>query len=252
VRILKLIGLGAGHPDHITVQAIKALATVDVVFMTDKGAETAELQQTRRNVCAEYMKRKPYRIVEIADPPRERRPPDYRATVDAWHEQRTEAYEAALGRHLADGECGAFLIWGDPSLYDSAMRIVDRVLARGVVHFEYEIIPGISSVQALCARHRIPLNEIGAAVHVTTGRRLGEEPLPDGANVLVMLDGECTFRKLPAAQFDIYWGAYLGMPDETLICGPLAQVGPRIEATRAEARRNKGWIMDTYLLRRRT
>ncbi|NUR99455.1 MAG: precorrin-6A synthase (deacetylating), partial [Kribbellaceae bacterium] len=44
--------------------------------------------------------------------------------------------------------------------------------------------------------------------------------------------------------------AYLGTPDELLISGPLHEVAPEIEKLRAEARERKGWIMDTYLLRR--
>ena len=48
----------------------------------------------------------------------------------------------------------------------------------------------------------------------------------------------------------IWWGAYLGTPDEILLSGPLAEVGPEIERVRAEARARKGWMFDTYLLRR--
>jgi len=48
----------------------------------------------------------------------------------------------------------------------------------------------------------------------------------------------------------IYWGAYLGTEDEVLIAGPLQAVKARILAVREQERRRKGWIMDTYLLRR--
>jgi precorrin-6A synthase len=47
-----------------------------------------------------------------------------------------------------EDECGAFLVWGDPSLYDSTLRIIDQLIARGAVTFEYEVIPGISAIQA--------------------------------------------------------------------------------------------------------
>jgi precorrin-6A synthase len=46
-------------------------------------------------------------------------------------------------------------------------------------------------------------------------------------------------------------GAYLGTPDEITLSGPLGEVGELIRLTRDRARANKGWIMDTYLLRRR-
>jgi len=48
----------------------------------------------------------------------------------------------------------------------------------------------------------------------------------------------------------IWWGAYVGTPDEILVSGDLAEVGDRIQELRAAARARKGWIMDTYLLRR--
>jgi precorrin-6A synthase len=51
-------------------------------------------------------------------------------------------------------------------------------------------------------------------------------------------------------QLTIYWGAYLGTADELLIAGPLQQVKAQILDVREQARRRKGWIMDTYLLRR--
>ena len=50
----------------------------------------------------------------------------------------------------------------------------------------------------------------------------------------------------------IWWGAYLGMANQILDAGPLAEAGPRIRARRAAARAAHGWIMDVYLLRRGT
>ena len=66
-----------------------------------------------------------------------------------------------------------------------------------------------------------------------------------------MLDASCAFRRIPAAGVEIFWGAYLGTDDELLVAGPLESVADEIERVRAEARERKGWIMDTYLLRRR-
>ncbi|MET8053354.1 hypothetical protein ABZU75_37780 [Streptosporangium sp. NPDC005286] len=64
-----------------------------------------------------------------------------------------------------------------------------------------------------------------------------------------MLDAHCAFAEL-GEEFHIYWGAYLGTPDEILVAGPVPEVADRIGELRAEARERKGWIMDTYLLRR--
>jgi len=251
MRRLMLIGIGAGNPDYITVQAINALRQVDVVFVTDKGEETADLLKARRDVCERYMQAKPYRIVEIQDPKRDRRPDAYHAAVAGWHEKRASLYEQVIRDQLSENEVGAFLVWGDPSLYDSTLRIIDKVAALNTVEFECEIIPGITSIQALAARHRISLNEIGEPIHITTGRRLSDESPAIGTNVLVMLDGACAFKSLAQQDIDIFWGAYLGTPDEILLAGKLSELSGQIERARASSRNQKGWIMDTYLLRKR-
>jgi precorrin-6A synthase len=250
VRTLKLIGIGAGNPDYITLQAVNALQKVDVVFITDKGQETADLMRARREVCERHMQSRPYRTVELQDPVRDRSA-SYLPAVAAWHEARTALYEQGIREHLADGECGAFLVWGDPSLYDSTLRIIDQVAARRAVQFDFEVIPGISSVQALAARHKISLNRIGEPVHFTTGRRLIEDELPTRGDVVVLLDGQCAFKTLADEDIDIFWGAYLGTPDEILLSGKLSELRQQIEDLRLQARQRKGWIMDTYLLRRR-
>jgi precorrin-6A synthase len=155
-----------------------------------------------------------------------------------------------ITQELADDGCGAFLVWGDPSLYDGTIRIVEQLIDRGTVAFEYEVIPGISSLHALTARHRIPLNRIGEPIHITPGRLLADGMPAGQDNVVVMLDGDCAFRNVTDDDVEIYWGAYLGTPDELLISGPVTAVAAQIELVRAQARERKGWVMDTYLLRR--
>ena len=246
MRKLSIIGIGAGNPDHITIQAIKALGSVDVVFLIGKGDDKQDLAQLRKDICARYIT-KPYRIVEAQDPERDRAPANYEAAVTDWHVLRAAIYERMIREELADGQHGAFLVWGDPSLYDSTLRIVDQVAAMKTVMFELDVIPGITSVQALAARHKIALNRIGGPIHITTGRLLAKGMPAD--DVVVMLDGDCAFKNVKDAGVDIYWGAYVGTADEILISGTLRERGPEIEKIRSDARARHGWIMDTYLLR---
>jgi precorrin-6A synthase len=251
MRKVFIIGIGAGNPDYITVQAIKTLNKVDVFFVIDKGADKDELNQLRREICDRHIKDKSYRTVEMKDPSRDRKASAYEPAVRAWHEQRAAAYERLIGEELNENECGAFLVWGDPSLYDSTLRIIDQIVAKGTLAFEYEVIPGISVIQALTARHKIALNRIGRSIHITTGRKIAEG-LPDTIDdVVVMLDGDCSFRHVDASNVDIYWGAYVGTEDEILVAGNLAELTQNIERLRTDARTRKGWIMDTYLLRKR-
>lgn len=250
MRKVFVIGIGAGNPDYVTVQAINALNEVDVFFIMDKGQDKADLVRLRKEICERYIKEKSYRTVEILDPPRDRAPSSYEPAVRAWHEQRVGIYEKLIGEKLGDEECGAFLVWGDPSLYDSTLRIIDRIIARKTVAFEYEVIPGISAIQALAAKHRIALNRIGRSIHITTGRKIAEGMPHDIDDVVVMLDADCSFKAIGDPDIDIFWGAYIGTSDEILVAGKLHERMNDIERIRSEAKARKGWIMDTYLLRR--
>ena len=249
MRRLLLIGVGTGDPSFVTMQAIAALNAADVFFVFDKGEEKAELVAVRKAICDRYVTRD-YRLVAIANPPREEEG-GYREGVDAWHEARAALLREALAEYVPDGGCGAFLVWGDPAIYDSTLRVVNRALAGSVLQAEIEIIPGISSVQILAARHKIGLNEIGAPVHITTGRQLKAHGLPEpGVSVVVMLDGDLACRDFLGQGLTIYWGAALGSADEVLVAGPLDDVIGDINAARARLKVAHGWVMDTYLLRR--
>lgn len=248
MRHVHVIGIGTGNPEHLTIQGIRALNATDTVFALDKGEAKAGLIGLRRQICDRYIEGRSYRFVEAADPERDRRPADYGVAVDDWHAARAALYEGLIAEHLGEDGCGAFLVWGDPSLYDSTLRILDRVLARGRVAFTHDVIPGITSVQALAAAHRIPLHRIGEPVRITPGRRLREGLVSEAATV-VMLDGDPRFDGLDP-DLTIHWGAYLGTPDEILVAGRLGDVADEIRRVRAEARARHGWIMDIYLLLR--
>jgi precorrin-6A synthase len=249
-RIL-IIGIGAGNPDYLTIQAVNALNQADVFFVMDKGVVKEKLVALRKEIIERYATARRYRVVEATSPERQREGIEYEHAVAALNRDKQEVFERLIGQELADGECGAFLVWGDPSLYDSTMRIVGEIALSGRHAFEYEVIPGISSVQALAAKHRIALNTIGQPVEITTGRRLAQG-FPDKVDsAVVMLDAQNAFRDVIDEDLDIYWGAYVGTPDEILVAGKLQDVADEIERVRAAARQQHGWIMDTYLLKRR-
>ena len=240
---IHVIGIGVGDPDYLTVQAIDALNDTEVFFAMDKGEAKSDLVALRRQICARFIRKPGYRFVELPDAQRSQ-DGDYRAAVSDWHAARARIWATAIATELGSDGVGAFLAWGDPSLYDSTLRILEAVAAE--IDLTYDVIPGITAVQALTARHRIPLNDVGEPVLITTGRQLRAQGLSGSA--VVMLDGDCSFRGCPA-DTRIWWGAYLGTEDELLVSGTVGEVGTRIAALRADARARHGWIMDTYLLR---
>jgi precorrin-6A synthase len=248
-RIL-VIGIGTGAQEQITHEAIGALNSADVVFVLDKGEQKADLTRLRRDICDRFVNNSTLRWVEVSSPVRDASAPSYKESVHAWHAAKAQIFGALIRDELKDGECGAILAWGDPSIYDSTIRILhDLAALSGSPEFELEIVPGISSIQVLAARHKISLSAIGEPVLITTGRKLSEG-IPDGiGTIVVMLDGGAGLDAIAGKDLQIYWGAYLGGEDEILISGNVRDVLDEIKRTRAARRAAKGWIMDTYLLR---
>ncbi|KDD71052.1 precorrin 6A synthase [Pseudomonas mandelii PD30] len=250
MKKLLVIGIGAGNPDYITMQAVKALNLVDVFFLMDKGQSKDKLIDLRREICERYITDRDYRFVEAHSPERERGDVDYKASVEDLNLAKQQTFERLISEEMTDDQCAGFLVWGDPALYDSTIRILQAILASGRCVFEFEVIPGITSVQALAAQHKVPLNRIGRSIEITTGRRLAAGQVSDADSLVVMLDAEDSYHQVADQETEIYWGAYLGTPDEILISGKLKDVADEIERVRKAARLENGWIMDTYLLRK--
>lgn len=246
---LSLIGMGAGHADHITRQGVAALNQANLVLVPSKGPDKADLAELRLSLCRELVTPGRTRVAVFDMPVREGAETGYHGAVDRWHDAIALAWFDTIARHLPEGGRVALLVWGDPSLYDSTLRIAQRLAKR--VSLTTTVVPGITALQALTAAHAIALNDINAPVLITTGRQLRDHGWPAAADtVAVMLDGQCAFQTLPAAGLQIWWGAYLGMPQQRLVSGELALVGPTILREREQARARHGWVMDTYLLKR--
>lgn len=234
--------MGAGSPSHFTQQAIAALQGADAVIALDKGEAKSDLLGLRQQLLAEHAPNVP--LVTVQDPPRDRDPEDYRAEVRRWHAARAELIRSAIADHVPEGGTAAFLVWGDPSLYDSTLCILERVGGLDV-----RVVPGITAVQVLCAEHAILLNRIGEAIHITTGRKLAETAPADRRNCVVMLDGGAAWQDVATEHTYIWWGAYLGRPEQVLSRGYVHEIGAELAELKAKLRADHGWIMDTYLLR---
>jgi len=246
---LSLIGIGCGDPEQLTLAAIRALRAADLVLIPRKGTDKSDLAELRRAICTQVLNSDTPRLVEFNLPQRDAGRDDYRGGVDAWHDAVAATWSRQIAAHLGQQGRVALLIWGDPSLYDSSLRIARRLDPVP----EIEVVPGVTSIQALCAAHRLPLNDIGEPFLVTTGRRLREGGWPSGVDtVVVMLDGGAAFQSLDPRAVRIWWGAYLGMPDQIIMAGSLAEVGGQIVEIRRAARDSHGWIMDSYILKRAT
>jgi precorrin-6A synthase len=249
MKKILVIGIGAGNPDYITIQAVKALNQVDVFFLMDKGADKAKLNALRKEICERFIQGTKYRFVDATIPERTQDATDYLSSVRDLNREKGELFARLISEEMKDDECGAFLVWGDPGLYDSTIRIVGTLVESGGYELDFEVIPGISSIQALAARHKTTLTRIGRSVEITTGRRIAGGFPNNVDSVVVMLDSEGAYKRFTDQVISIYWGAYIGTPDEILVAGKLRDVADDIDRIRTEARKANGWIMDSYLMR---
>jgi precorrin-6A synthase len=234
---IRIIGLGSGHPDQHTSEAAQAITKLDYVIAAAKGDDDP-LLGVRRQLCDRYG----VELVAVPDPERDRQDPaDYDGAVKDWHAARVAAYAEVIDRR--PGQIG-FLVWGDPSLYDSTIRVVEAL------GHPYDVIPGLSAPQLLAAAHGIVLHPIGRPVLITTGRRLPTDLAAGHDNLVVMLDGNLACLELDRPEdWEIWWGANLATDSQRLVHGRLDEVSETLRAER-EVAAGAGWVMDTYLLRR--
>lgn len=245
---LHLIGIGTGSPNQLTQAAIGAMNAADVILLPRKGRDKADLIEVRRALC-DVVLTGATRVVEFDMPVRDSGAV-YRDAVDEWHAAIATVWASQININLPHGGTLALLVWGDPSLYDSTLRIADRLRASGL-NLRVHVTPGITSLQALTAAHAIPVNALAAPVLITTGRELRRLGWPDAASsVAVMLDAGSAFEVLDPGGIQIWWGAYLGMAQQMLMAGALASIGRQIADQRAALRAQHGWIMDIYLMRK--
>ena len=241
-RRVRVIGIGMG-PQHLTPEAVAALASVEVVIAFEKGTHDP-LLAVRRAICAEHG----VPLVVVPDAERDRREghdeASYAAAVAAWHAARVERWHGALEAH--PGDVG-LLVWGDPGFYDSTLRLLDAHGER--VPLEVEVVPGISSLSLLAARHRLVLHDVARPLHVTTARRLPEAIVQGQRNVVVMLNRRIELAGLGVDDWSIWWAANLGAPGEQAVRGRVVDVLGRVAAARERAAEVDGWVMDLYLLR---
>ncbi len=239
-----LIGMGTGNPEHLTMEGIKTLKKMDLILLPKKNKQKKELLNIRKHICKTILKKKT--IIKEYNIPSRRQKKNYKESVNIWHQKISENIFKIIKKNHSEKNKLGFLIWGDPALYDSTLRIISNLK----IKYKLKIISGISSIQALTSAHSISLNEIGESVLVTTGRKLKGEMFKNSKSVLVFLDGEYSFKFLDLKHYYIWWGAYLGMKKQILIKGRLSEVYKKIISRKKKAQTVNGWIMDTYLLKK--
>ena len=106
---LWLIGIGTGNPEHVTLEARRALREAGTILVPRKGPGKDDLAGLRHRILRDA--RAEGRVVEFDYPVRDEALP-YRERVIAWHDEIARRWVEAVGD--AEGSI-ALLVWGDPS-----------------------------------------------------------------------------------------------------------------------------------------
>lgn len=246
----RVIGIGLGHPGHLTLDAVRALGTVDVFLVWREDESRTGLAAARDRILDELLPAAhAHRVVEVTHPTgragREGNP----AAYGPWGGWRVDACAEVLATLAPHEATIGFPVWGDPTLSDETIGVVAALAER--FEAEVDVVPGVGAPQLLAARHGISLNPTGGPVHLTSGPRIVAEYDPALGDVVVLLDDRLRCLELAPLHPDlqIYWGAHLGTTDEVLVSGRLADVVDELRAARARAHEARGWVVDAYLLR---
>jgi uroporphyrin-III C-methyltransferase/precorrin-2 dehydrogenase/sirohydrochlorin ferrochelatase len=188
-RVL-LVGAGPGDPELLTLKAIRALKSADVILY-DRLAGARVLEHARREAV----------LVPVGK-------------SKGSHSVPQEEIEALMIEHARAGKIVVRLKGGDPLVFGRAGEEIAALRAAGV---EVEIIPGITASLAAAASLRIPLThrDISHSVTFLSGQEAGgEEPrfahldfaaLKPEQNTLVVYMGVATAGLIAARLLAAGW-----------------------------------------------
>lgn len=237
-----IIGIGPGHPDQITVQAVKALNAHRVILIPVKvGTTTGD---TRREIARRHLvDPSAHDLREVPMPKVSDRPAgEYTAAVGTFRDRQAQAFADALDAVEADEV--AILAWGCPTLFDGTIEGV-----RAYPGVELTVLPGVTSVSALAAAHGVVQTNIGQSVLITTGRQLKSGLPTEHGTIADMVDAQGHVWTQDGPEWTAYWGAFVGLEQQALDHGPLEEVRERIQAKRAALAEEHGWLFDIALLK---
>jgi precorrin-2/cobalt-factor-2 C20-methyltransferase len=140
------VGTGPGDPDLLTIKAVRAIESADVVAYFAKQGNASNA----RNIVADLLttqieEQLGYPVTTEID----RRHDDYKAATNGFYAEAA----ARVAAHLDAGRTVAVLSEGDPLFYGSYMHIHVRLASR----YDTEVIPGITAMSGCWSQAGLPL-----------------------------------------------------------------------------------------------
>ena len=141
------VGVGPGDPELLTLKAVRALASADVVAHFAKAGNPSNA----RAIAASYLQAKTLEL-PLLYPVTTEQPTDdvaYRGAIERFFNESA----TAIAAHLEAGRVVAVLSEGDPLFFGSYMHIHIRLMNR----FRTEVIPGITAMSGCWSAAGLPI-----------------------------------------------------------------------------------------------
>ncbi|MCQ2195391.1 MAG: uroporphyrinogen-III C-methyltransferase [Paludibacteraceae bacterium] len=162
-----LVGFGPGDPDLLTIKGYKALEHADVIFYDDLTNESFLNQFKAEKI--------------------------YVGKRSGKHSHHQDDINELLYQSAIQGNDVVRLKGGDPMLFSHGREEVDFLRSRMV---DVEIVPGISSGNALASLLQIPLTHRGVARSVAMVLGHSDEPQTPDADTLLYYMGGSSISKI--------------------------------------------------------
>jgi precorrin-2/cobalt-factor-2 C20-methyltransferase len=170
----KLIGVGTGpgDPDLLTIKAVKAIKSADVLAWFAKEGKRGNGRGIVEGLVPETTIELPLYYPVTTEIHRAK--PEYVHQVTSFYEAST----TAIAEHLSAGRTVAVLSEGDPLFYGSYMHLHVRLANR----FPTEVIPGVTAMSGCWSQVGVPIVQGDDVLSVLPGtmdedqlvRRLGD------------------------------------------------------------------------------
>jgi precorrin-2/cobalt-factor-2 C20-methyltransferase len=148
------IGVGPGDPELITIKAVEALKSVDVICVPKSHARKPSMALNMvKQILAE--REKPAEILELVFP----------MTKNELNNRKLWVENATIVASKAKKANVAFITLGDPMLYSTFLYLYECV-KETYPEIELEMIPGVTSVTAAAASSKLPLAEKDEVVSI--------------------------------------------------------------------------------------
>jgi len=199
MKTLYGVGVGPGDPELLTVKAIRVIQAADYVFVPRSKPEEVGMAEA---IVSEYLEGKT--LIYLHFPMGPDNSELYRETAKI------------IDQTLLDGESGAFITIGDPTIYSTFTYVMFEAQTRRMV---VEIVPGISSFSAAAAALSLPITIKDESFYLADGH-VDEEVLQRVQSVCVLKprkENAETLKKFETHDFDYNYIKRCSLPEQEIL-----------------------------------